>query len=39
MAWIDLKERVSVDHPLRTIRCLADAALAELSLVFDGMYA
>ena len=38
-AFVDLEERVPVDHPLRTIKCLADAALAELSSVFDAMYA
>jgi len=31
--------RVPVTHPLRAIKKLADAALAELSTVFDPMYA
>ena len=39
LAFIDLEERVPVDHPLRTIKHLADAALAELSPLFDQMYA
>jgi transposase len=39
LAFIDLEERVPVDHPLRSIKALADAALAELSDVFDAMYA
>lgn len=39
LAFVDLEERVPGDHPLRTIKRLADAALAELSPVFDEMYA
>ena len=33
------EERVPAAHPLRSIKKLADAALAELSPVFDEMYA
>lgn len=33
------EERVPATHPLRGIKKLADAALAELSPTFDGMYA
>jgi transposase len=33
-----LDERVAVDHPLRRIRSLADAALARLSRRFDAIY-
>ena len=33
------EERVPATHPLRGIKKLADAALAELSPVFDEMYA
>lgn len=33
------EERVPAGHPLRSIKKLADAALAELSPVFDEMYA
>src|SRR5947207_13189977 len=39
VAFVDLESRVPVGHPLRTIRRLADAALAELSPLFDRMYA
>ena len=39
LAFIDLEERVPPDHPLRTIKRLADEALAELSPTFDEMYA
>src|ERR1044071_8526891 len=39
LAFIDLEERVPTSHPLRTIRRLADEALADLSSVFDRMYA
>jgi len=39
LAFVDLDERVPHDHPLRVIKHFADAALAELSPVFDAMYA
>lgn len=39
LAFIDLEERVPADHPLRTIRALADEALVELSDDLDRMYA
>jgi len=39
LGFIDLETRVPPTHPLRTIKRLADAALAELSPVFDAMYA
>jgi|TARA_Y100000310_G_scaffold52453_1_gene48209 transposase len=39
LAFVDLEARVSPDHPLRTIKALADEALAELSSEFDIMYA
>ncbi len=39
LAFIDLEERVPLDHPLPTIKGLADQAPAELSPTFDGMYA
>ncbi len=39
LAFIDLEERVPLDHPLRTVRRLADEALADLSAMFDTMYA
>jgi transposase len=39
LAFIDLETRIPQDHPLRTIRRIADEALAELSPTFDAMYA
>jgi transposase len=39
LAFIDLEERVPTAHPLRTIKRLADEALADLSSTFDRMYA
>jgi len=39
LAFIDMETRVPLDHPLRTIRRLADEALATLSPTFDVMYA
>jgi len=39
LAFVDLEERVAADHPLRTIKTLADRALQSLSPEFDRMYA
>ena len=39
LAFVDLGARVPPDHPLRTIKALADQALAALSPEFDRMYA
>jgi transposase len=39
LAFVDLEERVPPTHPLRTIKRLADQATAELSPLFDQMYA
>lgn len=39
LAFVNLEERVPVDHPLRAIKRLADAALADRSPLFDAMYA
>lgn len=39
LAFVDLEARVPPDHPLRTIKALADQALAQLSPDFDRMYA
>jgi len=39
LAFVDLDARIPANHPLRTIKRLADRALAELSPVFDRMYA
>ena len=39
LAFIDLETRVPHDHPLRTIKAVADQALKALSPEFDQMYA
>ena len=39
LAFIDPESRMPANHPLRTIRQFADAALAELSPQFDALYA
>ena len=39
LAFIDPESRIPANHPLRTIKRFADAALAELSPLFDEMYA
>src|SRR6478735_6013423 len=39
LAFVDLEERVPLRHPLRVIKPFAERALAELSPVFDRMYA
>ena len=38
MAFVDMEGRVPKDHPLRTIKTVADAALKRLSPEFDRMY-
>src|SRR5947209_633128 len=38
LAFVDIESRIPLDHPLRTIKYMADEALAELSPVFDSMY-
>ena len=38
LAVVNLEERVPKDHPLRTIKAVADEALARLSPEFDRMY-
>jgi len=37
-SYVDLERRVRPDHPLRAIRSLSDAALAELSADFAALY-
>ncbi|MGO3934917.1 transposase, partial [Rhodopseudomonas pseudopalustris] len=37
-SYVDLEARVRPDHPLRTIRRLANAALNDLSRDFDALY-
>ncbi len=39
LAFVDLDARIRLDHPLRTVKRFADRALAELSPVFDRIYA
>ena len=39
LALVDPALRVPAGHPIRAVRALADAALAELSPVFDAAYA
>ena len=39
LAFIDPESRIPANHPLRTIKKFADAALAELSPQFDALYA
>lgn len=39
LSYVDLEARVPKDHPLRTIREIANGALSELNTVFEAMYA
>jgi transposase len=39
LAFMDVEARIPADHPLRTIKRVADQALAQLSTEFDAMYA
>ena len=39
LTFVDLETRIPLDHPLRIIKALADEALADLSPLFDAMYA
>jgi transposase len=38
-SYVSLEERIPPAHPLRGVRQLADAVLAEMSKDFDGLYA
>lgn len=38
-SYISAEQRVPKDHPLRAIRVMADAALAQLGPCFDTIYA
>lgn len=38
-SYVSLEERIPATHPLRGVRKLADAVLAEMSKDFDSMYA
>ena len=37
-SYVDLEARVGKDHPLRTIRCIVNEALAALSGEFSALY-
>src|SRR4026208_2147558 len=37
-SYVDLEARVRGDHPLRTIREIANAALSDLSRAFTALY-
>src|SRR5215471_6879834 len=37
-SYVDLERRIRTDHPLRTIRLVADAALQSLSIEFGSLY-
>ena len=37
-SYVDLEQRVRADHPLRVIRGIVNAALADLSAEFDALY-
>jgi transposase len=39
LCLVSMEDRVPQDHPLRPMKKMADQALAELSAVFDAMYA
>jgi transposase len=39
LCLVSMEDRVPQDHPLRPMKKMADGALAELSPVFDAMYA
>jgi transposase len=38
-SYVSAEQRIAVDHPLRQIRAMTDAALRELSVEFDELYA
>ena len=37
-SYVDLEQRIRPDHPLRTIRVIVNAALADMSAEFDTLY-
>lgn len=37
-SYVDLEQRIRPDHPLRLIRTIVNAALAEMSAEFDALY-
>jgi transposase len=38
-SYISMEQRVPVDHPLRRVRALVDAALQQMSPQFSALYA
>src|SRR6267378_3562411 len=38
ISYVALEDRIPADHPLRGVRALVDAVLAEMSRDFDGLY-
>jgi transposase len=38
-SYVSAEQRIAAEHPLRWIRAMTDAALRELSVEFDGLYA
>jgi hypothetical protein len=38
LAFVDVEARIPADHPLRTIKAVADQALAKLSKVISNSY-
>jgi transposase len=37
-SYVDLEQRIRSDHPVRVIRAIVNAALAEMSAEFDALY-
>ena len=37
-SYVDLEQRIRTDHPLRVIRAIVNASLAEMSAEFDALY-
>jgi transposase len=37
-SYVSLERRIPMDHPLRSIRSMADRALEQMSSTFDGVY-
>jgi transposase len=37
-SYVDLEQRIRPDHPLRAIRAIVNAALADMSAEFDALY-